>query len=231
MRKKKQAAPLTAKQERARAFAVLADDACAPGQRRHAYRHTSWSGNGKHVVLYFQCQHCPSSKSRMAGPIERREWRANNPLTARTRATNIHYVWHKFQHAFLQRDEQGNVDPYANDWTFHGGANWAGVERFAKRYPNDVWLVRCDDAHHASSDLILVDHKTRDQYMGTTVVYVPQCTGEKPIQFFLYPSHRFRLAGALDTISRLAKPVTRRERVALLQQSKRSRSYRLERPR
>lgn len=38
--------------------------------------------------------------------------------------------------------------------------------------------------------------------MGISVYYIPQCTGEKPIQFFLYPGHLRRLITTLQKLYR-----------------------------
>lgn len=49
-------------------------------------------------------------------------------------------------------------------------------------------------------------------YMGTTAVVIPQCTGEKPLEFFLYPCDRDELIAALVSIRAAARPFAKRER-------------------
>jgi len=59
--------------------------------------------------------------------------------------------------------------------------------------------VRVDDGAHCGSDLMCIMHQCRYQFMGMSVVFIPQCTGEPPTQFFLYPGH---LDGLLDMLTR-----------------------------
>lgn len=115
---------------------------------------------------------------------------------------SVHDVWHDFRKRFM------------NDLTFKykGYELMQKVTRWAKKYPADVQIVGVDDNHFCGSDLVLIDSKTRDTYMGTSVVYIPQCSGEDPIQFFLYPSHREALLAALTTIKKAALPVQQTEK-------------------
>lgn len=116
----------------------------------------------------------------------------------------IHRVWHDFAKRFM--DNEGR--------TFKGAGHtfMARVNRWAKKYPDDVVIVGCDDAYYASSDLVLIEHKTETDYHGITVVYMPQCTGESPIAFFLYPGHRDGLLSALLASRAKARPIQRLER-------------------
>lgn len=62
------------------------------------------------------------------------------------------------------------------------------AERFAKKNKR-ISIISCDDNYHAGSDLVVIPHEDRFEVWGWTVVYIPQCTGESPIEFFLYPDH------------------------------------------
>jgi len=73
------------------------------------------------------------------------------------------------------------------------------VTTWAEQYPEDVHIVRCDDAMFASSILVLIDHRSKKEYFGTSVVYIPQCQGE-PANFFLYPGDRRALLQALNKL-------------------------------
>ncbi len=68
----------------------------------------------------------------------------------------------------------------------------------------NVTVVRCDDGCHAGSMLVFVAHRAPRRYMGVTAVFIPQCTGESPIEFFLYPCH---LLEVLRTVKKLYKEV------------------------
>lgn len=63
----------------------------------------------------------------------------------------------------------------------------------------------CDDTYFASSNLVLIEHASKTEYMGTTVVFIPQCTGEDPVEFFLYPGHRECLVKFLKSLGGLRK--------------------------
>ena len=62
------------------------------------------------------------------------------------------------------------------------------VQNYTEEHPS-IKVVGCDDDYHASSDLVLVPHESDYEWMGLSVQYIPQCTGEKSIRFFLYPSN------------------------------------------
>lgn len=104
---------------------------------------------------------------------------------------NVHYLWHKFLNKFQDK---------AGRWKLIGYPLMMRVEEWIKKYPHDIQLVQCDDSVHASSSLILFEHKCKNDYMGTTVVYIPQCTGEQPIEFFLYPDNVTSLIKALQVV-------------------------------
>jgi len=71
------------------------------------------------------------------------------------------------------------------------------AEKWAKKHP-EIQSVRVDDDRHASSDLVIMPHENGKDFMGLTMLYIPQCTGERPIRFFLYPRAIQRLIEALS---------------------------------
>jgi hypothetical protein len=143
---------------------------------------------------------------------------------------SIHAIWHDFQRRFYRtkfgrgwkKSKNGTLvrtkreylvpDSYAPT---HERFRWYGydlmqrIEKWAAQFPHDVRVVGCDDSYHSGSDLVLIEHRTRDQYMGTTVVYLPQCSGDPPAQFFLYPGHRDDLVCALQSVRAASRPVER----------------------
>jgi hypothetical protein len=74
------------------------------------------------------------------------------------------------------------------------------AEKFAKEYPDSVRIVSVDDSYHSSSFLVLIDHMNKKKYWGTSVVFISQCAGRKPVEFFLYPEHLIDLKEALGEI-------------------------------
>ena len=98
-------------------------------------------------------------------------------------------------------------------------------ERWAKKYPEQISISYVDDAFFAGSHLVFVTHETqaavdidgstKPSWMGVSVYYVPQCTGEKPIHFFLYPT------AVEDLIDELKKIKKRQETYAEVRRDRR----------
>lgn len=115
-------------------------------------------------------------------------------LKARTRemcrhSTAIHKTWHAFCKEF--GSDEGHCA-----WKLKGFEFMEAVEEWVKTHP-EVQIVGVDDDHHSSSSLVLVPHfdTHRKDYWGTSVVYIPQCSGGEAVTFFLYPGH---LEGLMD---------------------------------
>jgi hypothetical protein len=88
------------------------------------------------------------------------------------------------------------------------------MEKYAKRHP-EIIACRVDDDNHCGSDLYLIPHYCDDgnlgaDWMGVTVLYIPQCTGERPIRFFLYPQHHDGLLEALLEMKALRDAVLKK---------------------
>ena len=102
--------------------------------------------------------------------------------------TGIHKIWHEFGRRF--------IDGLKGDQT-NRGETLDKVYEWAKKHPNDVYFAQCDDSSFMSSDIILVDHKTKDNYMGITAVVVPQCQ-DPVVTVFFYPGHIAMLKTIID---------------------------------
>lgn len=79
--------------------------------------------------------------------------------------------------------------------------------KYADKYPDRVFVVRCDDNVHASALLVIIAHESEDKYMGASVLYCsqPQCAGESA-KFFLYPNHVAQMLPVLRQLNQKAKP-------------------------
>jgi len=102
-------------------------------------------------------------------------------LVTKQKNKNVHYVYHNFESKFKNFDGK---------WKYIGYDLMVQVAKWAKKFPEDVKIVVCDDSYFAGSDLICIEHRSTHEYMGISVVFIPQCTGEQPTTFFLYPGHR-----------------------------------------
>jgi hypothetical protein len=153
------------------------------------------------LTLGFRCSRCGENVAREATPGERKFY---GPRVAWERRPNTHTVWHEFMKRFKTKDGSGYL------WK---GYDFMGrVQKWARRYPKDVRITSIDDSYFAGSILVLVEHKTPRSYMGTTVVVVPQCSGESPLEFFMYPGHRRELLKALRAIHVASKSIEKLER-------------------
>jgi hypothetical protein len=115
------------------------------------------------------------------------------------RADNMHFVWHEFAKKFMKD---------------RGGYRWQGydlmqrIERWSKKYPDQVTICRVDDDMFMGADLVLIGSCSTHQWMGINVVYVTQGSGE-PSHFFLYPQHVAGLLHALQLSQVKAKRLDR----------------------
>ena len=168
-----------------------------------------WKSAGRsESVVYDRCTRCNEERSRPPTRAERASIAA-----VKRRSSQLHdlsHAWEKAAEGLVGYDRMLL------------GREWA------KKHPKRFFVAGVDDAHFCSSDLLFFTHEVPaligkssateygedDGWMGISVEYVPQCTGEKPARFFLYPGH---VDGLIDTLVALRKksltyPHIRRER-------------------
>lgn len=115
---------------------------------------------------------------------------------------NVHRIWHNFAKIFLNED-----CPPDKKWKYTGYDFMHRVEKYVKRHP-EIKLCPCDDSFFASSTIAFIPHFDPEEnnkskrYFGTTVVVIPQCDGQQPCQFFLYPGHVENLLKELKKIEK-----------------------------
>lgn len=149
---------------------------------RHKYRVSGYSSK----ELWFSCtlEGCAKQVKRRATKSEAKKLSAHFKETI-AGATSIHKLYHSFIEAFQKKEkgERGN-----RLWKWKGYPLMQRIDKWRQKNP-EVMSVTVDDDYHAGSRLIFIPHEDDYTYMGCTVVYIPQCTGEDPIRFFLYPCH------------------------------------------
>ena len=111
----------------------------------------------------------------------------------------LHGDWHNFSKTFRPWNKKKG-----EQWIDKGYSLMLKVEKWLKKHPR-CYQISCDDNAFASSMLVFVPHYTPRGWMGITVVFIPQCTGEDPTPFFLYPSHAKNFAEMLQMFSKLMK--------------------------
>jgi hypothetical protein len=152
----------------------------------------SKKGGTKNIV-------CDICKKRWEVPLtadEKRLWR-ERIKQENSRSKDLHALYRAFQKAFYQDNQKGRVG-----WKYKGYELMKRIEEFAKKHPELV-LLSCDDSWYTSSMIVLIPHRIDIdiEYWGTTVVIVPQCTGEPPLEMFLYPGHAVELEKALHGLN------------------------------
>lgn len=119
------------------------------------------------------------------------------------KVSKIHRIHNDFMNKFQKyRPKKTKYEPdhHGYVWRWIGYDLMERVKKWAKKHRKHVEIVHCDDDLFASSDLVIIQNKWRKEYFGTTVIYIPQCTTELPIKFFLYPHHQRNLIKALQKI-------------------------------
>lgn len=112
---------------------------------------------------------------------------------------NVHLVWYKFCKKFMKDMK----------FKYKGYDLMRRIDKYIESNP-EIIAVTCDDDSFCGSSLYSIPHDCKNQFMGTMIVYVPQCTGEEPTRFFLYPSHNNELIKLL--LKRQAKAKKYKER-------------------
>ena len=152
----------------------------------HTFRRSGYTGDGAEgFTIIDWCTVCRAERRRPATEEEasgiRQEWADRDEL---------HAVFHAFCKA---------TDGLSGFDLMEAAEGWAAT------HPDRVRLVTVDDSpHHSSSYLVFVTHENAKEFMGTTVLFVPQLSGN-PTEFFLYPSHHQQLAETLAWLEARAK--------------------------
>lgn len=148
-------------------------------------------------TLGFRCARCKQIVDRPMTPKEKKEL-VKHLREEKTRSQHIHGPYWDFNKRFKEQSA-----PYA--FKQQGFDLMQDVEKWAKKYPDRVFITSCDDTHFTSSMLVFI---TGDDpgggYWGTNVVAISQCDGLPPKEFFLYPGHA---QGVLDVLAALQKRV------------------------
>jgi hypothetical protein len=162
----------------------------------HSFEHVEWTGRGRTLRAVFRCP-CGAYEIRRPTKAERAEFRAEE-----RDCVDTHRVWGRFCYLFLV-DHPGKAPR-------RGYVLMRAVSRWAMRYQNDVRIVRCEDDSFRGSYIVLIEHRTAQSYMGTSVVFIQQ-GGSEPQVMFLYPRAADDLIRELQSIRRAARPIERLE--------------------
>ena len=143
-------------------------------------------------VLRLRCEKCQASTERATTRAERAEINRKNRESER-KIASIHAVFHKFQRRFSDNSLTG--------YRWSGYELMRRVDKYIDKNP-EILSVGVDDSYHSGSSVYLIPHESEKEYWGTTALYVPQCSGEAPIEFFMYPGHLDGMLAALKALKK-----------------------------
>lgn len=138
------------------------------------------------MTVILRCNKCSEKEERPATEKEEADNRESNRLSAQ-----LHKPFHEIVKATEDLSSCEAMDKFAE---------------FKEKYPEHVHIARIDDDHHCGSDLVFIEHRSEAYYWGTSVVVIPQCTGEAPLRFFMYPGHMQNVLEAFAAIQRHGTP-------------------------
>jgi hypothetical protein len=170
----------------------------------HVHQWKRWGTRGYKFVEE-DCK-CGERREREATKAEARQIRANSKLMW-AQGTALHALAHSVDKRF-KKD--------AHEWKEKGWDLIEKLEKFAAKHPQ-IRMVRVDDSSFTNSELVLVPHtydtpKLGCSYMGTTVIFVAQCAGDPPVEFFLYPNHLRNLIQTLQEVEKKQNTVNAKAR-------------------
>lgn len=133
---------------------------------------------------------CGEQRERQATKLEekkiRKYWKESNKDSKA-----IHVVYHDY----VKRIESKKLLGYDL---------MLAVEKWAKKWPNDVIINCVDDDFHMGSNLIFILHKSKKSFFGTTVIPIMQ-KGDPAIRYFMYPGHLNEIMKTLQKIQKITK--------------------------
>lgn len=180
-------------------------------KHKHHFVVSYWSGRS----VSYLCR-CGASKNRNTTSDEEKEIK-RRMLTSLdlpdNHPDNIHRVWHDFSRRFakfkkisfegksMRHPERTKTYTHrvADGWKYTGWELIVAIEKWAKKYPDDVFQATVDDSSYMGSRLFFIVHRNRISYHGTTVFYAPQ-DGQGAGYFFMYPGHRASVEEALQRV-------------------------------
>lgn len=145
--------------------------------KNHVHR---WKESGRSVeAISFKCR-CGRTKERPCTKEESKAFKKELDESLKE-VSKVHETYHAFNKQVID-GSRGDI--------------YLRLASFIKKHP-EVTVARCDDDRHCGSDIVLIPHSSDKMYIGLTMVYIPQCTGEKPTRMFLYPESHSELIKAL----------------------------------
>ena len=149
----------------------------------HKHRFKPSSLCGKKLSLRCNCGEYKERELTRAEQYLHKQWNKDSF----EESGKLHAVWHSFVRNILNKKLRGYKLICA-------------VEKWANKFPT-VDIVNCDDDWFMSSAIVFIPHENSREYMGTTMVVLPQ-NGDEPTRMFFYPGHMTDLARVINKINK-----------------------------
>lgn len=164
----------------------------------HRWKRTAWSQR----LIWEECR-CGERWERPATPAEIKQNKKEQALSWK-KSEFLHRLFHKILKKFGDGEH----------FTMKGWDLMQAMRKFAKGHP-EIQHAGVDDSSFSGSDIWLIPHyidskKFGREYMGTTLLYIPQCSGEAPIEMFMYPAHLEGVLKALKAAQKFGKSFKRK---------------------
>lgn len=172
----------------------------------HSWEFICWSGKNLANVS-FRCKKCLAVFEREMSKEERSFYTSNYDDFSKPDSMNN--IWFDFNKRF--RPVPKNSYAIHGKWKFIGYDLMKRVRKWAKKYPEHVNVLLCSDSYFSTSDLVLIQIRTEDKYGALHVIFIPQCSGESPIEFVLTEFSCDRLIKTLTALSKTAKQTIARQ--------------------
>lgn len=164
---------------------------------KHRWKIAAWSSKDIHEA-------CRCGERRERAPTKTEARQLARYFKEQHRPMGVHKVWDAYGKAM------GDLIGYAR---MEAARKWA--EKKGHVRSGAISFATVDDNHFCGSLLVFITHETKREHigdfksrrhapswMGVTVEYIPQCTGEKPVRFFLYPSDLHSTQIALKALAK-----------------------------
>lgn len=189
---------------------------------RHRWRIICRTGRGKTTTVDLGCK-CKERINRLATLKEVAEFKRQDELSKKF-LTGTHTIWHNFAKKFFKFKEIpipkkyhkafGKTNNVRDGWKFQGYKLMCAVEKWAEKYPDDVFITSIDDDCFMGARMVFIVSRSPYSIMGVNVVILTQQS--KTIEFFLYPDHiqsrwRRKTTGVLPILQGLHKLATKLE--------------------
>lgn len=171
---------------------------------------TQGLGKSRKTTFILECCRCSARRERPATTEECAEIRKGHQLFFE-RIRKMDVAFRPVQRLFKKYE---NASDQASKWAF-----MQAMHRLQKKFPEYIFEARVDDNCFAGSDLWFVSHKYEDPtlgraYWGTSILYIGQCSDDRPVLFFAYPdSHMKSILSVVQKLDAEARRLNKGQRL------------------